>query len=331
MKNVLAGLAVVAAVTGLGLLGGVVPPLVPVLAVALPYAAAAVCLGGLTAKVLRWAATPVPFRIPATCGQQRSLRWIEPARLDNPSTGLGATGRVLLEAFLFRSLFRGSRAELLPGGRFVYGGDRSLWLLGLGFHVSLLVVVLRHARLLLEPVPAFFGLLQAADGFFQVGVPTVYLSDLALVACLAGLLLRRLALPELRYLSLPIDHLALFLLLGIATTGLCLRHGERADVAAVKELAMGLVTFHPRVPEGLGSVVLAHVALASTLLLVLPFSKLVHAAGVFLSPTRNLPNDSRARRHVNPWNPAVKGRSYAEWEDEFRDRMKAAGLAVEKD
>jgi hypothetical protein len=53
--------------------------------------------------------------------------------------------------------------------------------------------------------------------------------------------------------------------------------------------------------------------------------------GIFLSPTRNLPNNSRAMRHVNPWNPAeMKFRTYAQYEDDYREKMKKAGIPVEK-
>jgi nitrate reductase gamma subunit len=62
-----------------------------------------------------------------------------------------------------------------------------------------------------------------------------------------------------------------------------------------------------------------------------PFSKLMHMGGVFLSPTRNLANNSRCVRHVNPWDYPVHVHTYAEYEDEFREKMKGAGLPVEKE
>ena len=330
MRSAALGWPAAALLVLLGALGGPVPVLRLPLGVILPYVAIAVFVVGTTVRVFRWAASPVPFRIPTTCGQQRSLPWIQGAPLDNPFTGLGAVGRVLLEALLFRSLFRNSRAHLLPDGRLVYGGDRSLWAFALAFHGSLLLILLRHLRLFLEPVPAFVTWLQEADGFFQVGVPTVYLSDLLLVLGLLGLIGRRVADAKVRYLSLPVDHFLVALLAGIAGTGLCLRHGERPDLVAVKKLALGLVTFHPADPSGLGTVVFIHLTLVSVLLLVFPFSKMVHVAAPFLSPTRNLANDSRARRHVNPWNPPIHGRSHAEWEAEFHDKIEAAGLPLEK-
>ena len=39
----------------------------------------AVFLAGFCYRVVQWAAAPVPFRIPTTCGQQKSLPWIKSA------------------------------------------------------------------------------------------------------------------------------------------------------------------------------------------------------------------------------------------------------------
>ena len=52
---------------------------------------------------------------------------------------------------------------------------------------------------------------------------------------------------------------------------------------------------------------------------------------ITLSPTRNLKNNSRAVRHVNPWNPRILPHSYAGYEDEFREFMVDAGIPVEKE
>jgi hypothetical protein len=67
------------------------------------------------------------------------------------------------------------------------------------------------------------------------------------------------------------------------------------------------------------------------LLAYFPLSKLTHMPGVFLSPTRNLANSNRRLRYINPWDYPVKVHTYAEYEDELRDKMKAAGVPVEKD
>jgi nitrate reductase gamma subunit len=81
--------------------------------------------------------------------------------------------------------------------------------------------------------------------------------------------------------------------------------------------------------EGLPPLFYVHLFLVSTLLAYFPFSKLMHMGGVFFSPTRNMPNNTRAKRHVNPWNPPKKYHTYAEYEDDFRDLMDEAGLPLE--
>jgi nitrate reductase gamma subunit len=135
----------------------------------------------------------------------------------------------------------------------------------------------------------------------------------------------------MRYISLPADYFPLFLLMGVAITGILMRYFTKVDVVGIKELAMGLVTFRPVVPAGIGVLFFIHLFLVSVLIAYFPFSKLMHLGGVFMSPTRNLPNDSRIRRHVNPWNYPVKVHTYDEYEDDFREKMIEAGLPVEKE
>jgi nitrate reductase gamma subunit len=310
--------------------GGMVGPLRLVVGVLVPGAAILVFLVGMAERVIAWARVPVPFRIPTTCGQQRSLPWVGQARLDCPSSGIGVLGRMALEVLLFRSLFRNTRAELRQGPRLSYGEEKFLWLAALLFHYSFLVIFLRHLRFFMEPVPAFVNLLAGADGFFQVWTPALYVTDILVVLGLGYLLYRRLGDPQVRYLSLFSDYFALFLLLGLAGTGILMRYGTGIDNVAAKQLALGLVTFSPVVPATLGPLFFVHVALLSALLAYFPFSKLMHMPGVFLSPTRNLANDNRTRRHVNPWNAPVPVHTYEEWEEEFRDKIEAAGLPLEK-
>jgi nitrate reductase gamma subunit len=302
-----------------------------VFGVAFPYLAAVVFLTGIAVRVIRWSRSPVPFRIPTTCGQQRALPWIKSSYLENPATGLGTTLRMLLEVLTFRSLFRNTRSELRKGGRLIFSPDKWLWAAALAFHYSFLMILLRHYRLVAEPVPAVVTWLQGLDGFFQVGLPRVYLSDLLIVGALGFLLWRRLYDLRLRYISLNADYFPLVLLLGIALSGILVRYFIRTDVVAVKELAMGLVTFHPAVPQGISPLFYVHLFLVSTLLTYFPFSKLVHMAGVFLSPTRNLANNNRVHRHINPWNPPIVGHTYAEWEEEFHDKLVAAGIPLDRE
>ena len=299
-------------------------------AVALPYAAVAAFLLGVTYRVVRWSLAPVPFRIPTVCGQQKSLSWIKPGRLESPSSIAGVIGRMALEILLFRSLFRNTRAKLNDGPKLIYGEDKWLWLGALAFHWSFLVILLRHLRFFAEPVPKLALALTAIDGFFQIGAPVLYVTDLVILAALLYLLQRRFRNLQVRYISLFTDYFALFLLLGIAISGIWMRYFTRVDVVAAKQLALGLAIFAPVVPKNLGAVFMAHLALVSTLAAYLPFSKLMHMGGVFLSPTRNLANNNRMKRHVNPWDYPVKVHTYEEWEEEFHDKIAAAGLPLER-
>ena len=144
------------------------------------------------------------------------------------------------------------------------------------------------------------------------------------------MLLRRWHDPLARYISRFADYFVLLLLLGIAGSGMLMRYGTRVDLVNVKRLALGLATFHPVIPDGLSVVFLIHLMLVCTLAVYFPFSKLVHMGGVFLSPTRNLANNNRMKRHINPWNYPVKTHTYAEWENEFREKIKAAGIPLDE-
>ncbi len=299
--------------------------------VIVPYVALAVFVVGLIMRVLQWARLPVPFRIPTTCGQQKSLSWIKSSRLESPHSTWGVIGRMLLEVLFFRSLFRNTRSELRDGSRLTHLADKWLWAGGLAFHWTFLIVVARHFRFFLEPVPWCVSVMEGLDGFFQIGLPVIYLTDGIIVAALTYLFFRRVVNPRLRYISLAGDYFPLLLLLGIAISGVWMRYFDKTDIVGIKELAMGLVTLSPVVPEGISALFSVHLFLVSALLIYFPFSKLVHAGGVFFSPTRNLANNNRMRRHVNPWDYPVKVHTYEEYEDEFRDVMKAAEMPLEKE
>ena len=296
----------------------------------LPYAAFLIFVAGFVYRVVLWGRSPVPFRIPTTCGQQRSLPWIHANPLESPYTTVEVVGRMALEVFLFRSLFRNTKLES-HGQGIAYGGAKWLWLAGMAFHWSFLLIALRHLRFFIEPVLPAVNHLASLDGFFEIGVPTLYLTDILLLFGVTVLFLRRVVIPHLRYISLPSDYFPLFLIFGIATSGVLLRHFYKVDLLRVKELAIGLVRFHPVVPEGISPLFYIHLFLVCVLLAYFPMSKLMHMGGVFLSPTRNLANNNRNRRHINPWNAPVKVHSYEEYEEEFRDKMKAAGLPLEKE
>jgi nitrate reductase gamma subunit len=197
-----------------------------------------------------------------------------------PMTKSGVVLRMCRELFFFHSLFR---------------ANRWIWLFGFVFHLALILVLLRHFRYFTEPVWTPIAAMQ------PYGVYAAF----AMVAGLAGLWVRRFVVERIRYISLPSDHLMLALLLGIALTGLGTKFGARTDIIGVKAFMLGLIRFdwQPLPPD---PALLLHLALVVLLMLVFPFSKLLHAPGVFFSPTRNQVDDSRSRRHLARWAAALQ-------------------------
>lgn len=324
-------LIVVLVLVGVALAGVEAANLQLLFGVYIPYLAIATFVIGFVLRVLGWAKVPVPFRIPTTAGQMKSFQWIKHDKYDNPNSGGQVIVRMLLEILLFRSLFRNTKAELRDGPRLAYSSDKWLWLAGMAFHWSFLIIVLRHLRFFFAEVPLFVQNIEGLDGFLQVGAPLLYITDVVIVAAATYLFIRRVVIPQMKYISLPADYFPLFLILGIAITGVLMRYFTRIHVVGIKELMMGLVTLKPAIPEGIGSLFYVHLFLVSTLLMYFPFSKLMHMGGVLMSPTRNLANNNRRQHHENPWNYPVKVHTYSEYEDEFRDKMKEVGLPLEKE
>ncbi len=311
---------------------GVQVGLEPLFGIVFPYLAFLIFICGFVNKVVGWAKSPVPFRIPTTCGQEFSLPWIKQAKIDNPSTTAGVVQRMFLEIFCFRSLFRNTQADVYDGPKLRYGSSKYLWVFALMFHYSFAVIIIRHMRLFTDPMPFFVPILEFADGFLQIGAPSIYQSDILILGGLTLLFLRRIIIANVRYISLPADYFPLFLIFAIATTGILMRYIFRVDVVNIKQLAVGLASFSFTLPEGIGAIFYIHLFLVCTLMVYFPFSKLMHIGGVFMSPTRNLANNSRMVRHINPWNdPSIKPHSYASYEDDFREYMAGAGLPLEKE
>jgi nitrate reductase gamma subunit len=303
--------------------------------VCIPTTAFIIFLLGFVYKVITWGRCAVPFRIPTTGGQFKSFdpKLFPQNKLDCPQTGAQTFFRMVLEVFAFRSLFRNTAVSLHQGKDHpvvAYKSSKWLWLFAITFHYSFFLIALRHLRLFLEPIPFFVNGLEFVDGLLQIGAPTLYLTNIGLVLGVLLLLGRRLTNPRINYISYASDYFPLFLLLAVALSGIYMRYYAKVDVIAIKELTMGLVTFNYVVPDAIGVSFFVHVFLVSCLMAYFPFSKLMHMPGVFLSPTRNLPNDTRAKHHVNPWNdPNIKPHAYADYEKQFGVPMAEAGLPLD--
>lgn len=192
-----------------------------------------------------------------------------------PRTQAGAAARVGREVVLFESLFKSNKV---------------LWILAVLFHVGLLLVLIRHLRYPFEPVPAPVVWLQ----------PFGIYGGMAMVVGLLGLWARRFVVDRVRYISRPSDHLILALLVAIGLSGLGMKFVAHTDIVAVKAFFVGLWTANIQ-PLPSDPLLLIHISLVAVLMIVFPMSKLLHVPGVFFSPTRNQPDDSRERRHVAPW------------------------------
>jgi nitrate reductase gamma subunit len=296
----------------------------------IPYVAVLLFVVGFIYRVLKWASSPVPFHIPTVSGQQKSLSWIKADNINSPSTTGGVVKRLALEILLFRSLLKNEKVELEAPQRILFRTSTLLWLGAMAFHWSLLVILVRHLRFFLEPVPLVIVILQRVDSIFQNLLPTLYISDVIILIALGYLFVRRIITPQVRYISLPSDYFVLLAIAGIAISGVLMRLIYKVDLVQVKEWVMAMLRFSLLPPKGVNLLFYIHLFFVSFLIAYFPVSKLMHMPGIFLSPTKNLRNTSRNDRHINPWDHPVKVHTYEEYEDEFRDPMKEVGLPVEK-
>jgi nitrate reductase gamma subunit len=192
-----------------------------------------------------------------------------------PRTLGGVVVRLGREIVVFESLFK---------------ANKWIWLFGWLFHAALLVVLLRHLRYFTLPVWEWVALVQ----------PFGVYAGFAMLAGLVGLWGRRILVPRIRYISAPSDHLMLALLVGIAVSGLTMKFLAHTDIVALKSFFLGLM-FLDWQPIPADPVLLVHLSLVAALMIVFPYSKLLHAPGLFFSPTRNQVDNPRERRHLVHW------------------------------
>ena len=192
-----------------------------------------------------------------------------------PITSGGVVLRMAREVVFFESLFK---------------ANLWIWSMGWLFHASMALVLLRHLRYFTEPVWGWVAFLQ----------PFGIYAGIAMLFGLCGLWVRRLFVERIRYISTPSDHLMLLLLIGIAVSGLLMKFIAHTDVIAVKDFFQGLMQFSIR-PLPADILLVLHLASVAALLAIFPFSKLLHAPGVFFSPSRNQADNPREKRHLSTW------------------------------
>ena len=192
-----------------------------------------------------------------------------------PVTAGGVVLRMAREVVLFESLFK---------------SNKWIWLFGYMFHGALLLAMMRHLRYFTHPVWDWVVLVQ----------PFGMYAGFAMLAGLGALWLRRIFVQRIRYISGPSDHLMLVLLLGITGSGLAMNYVARTDIVALKQFMLGLMRFDWQ-PMPAEPVLMAHLGMVIALMIIFPFSKLLHAPGLFFSPTRNQVDNPREKRHLAPW------------------------------
>ncbi|MCY4610181.1 MAG: respiratory nitrate reductase subunit gamma [Gammaproteobacteria bacterium] len=192
-----------------------------------------------------------------------------------PTNRIGVVLRMIRELTLFESLFK---------------SNKWIWLFGWMFHFGLLLVLLRHLRYFTDPVWGWVAFLQPYGKY----------ASLMMVLGLLGLWFRRVAVDRVRYISALSDHLMLALLIAIGVTGIAMSFAVGTDVVAVKAFFLGLMWFDWQ-PLPSDPLLYGHLVLVALLMLIFPFSKLLHAPGMFFSPTRNQADNPRERRHVSAW------------------------------
>lgn len=192
-----------------------------------------------------------------------------------PVTRFGVVLRMFREVAFFESLFK---------------ANKWIWIFGWLFHFGMVLVLARHFRYFTNPVWLWVDLIQ----------PFGLYAAFAMAFGLAGLWARRFLVDRIRYISALSDHLMLALLLAIALTGLGMDYIQHTDIVALKAFFLGLMYFNWQpIPED--PLLLVHLGLVATLMIIFPISKLLHAPGIFFSPTRNQVDNPREKRHIAPW------------------------------
>ena len=197
-----------------------------------------------------------------------------------PTSRSGVALRLTREVVFFQSLFKSSKWT---------------WFFGWTFHVSLALVLVRHLRYFQEPVWEPVVWLQPFGVYAGFG----------LLLGLTGLWARRFLVDRVRYISTPSDHLMLALLLAIGISGMFMQYVAHTDIVAVKAFFLGLMRFRWQ-PLPADPVLLVHLGLVVLLMVIFPISKLLHAPGLFFSPTRNQTDNPREARHLAAWARALE-------------------------
>jgi nitrate reductase gamma subunit len=232
------------------------------------YAATLILVTGIIVKIKQYAQTPAPLKIPTT-----------PA----PVTQTGVVWRMVTEVVFFNSLWK---------------GNKWTWIFGWMFHLCLLLAFFRHLRYILTP-DSWLGFMWPLIDNWLVQFAGQY-GGFGMLIGLLGLFGRRLFVDRVRYISSPSDYAMLILIFAIAGSGMMMSFVSHTDIMQLKDFVLGLIYMQPQhLPDD--ALLLTHLSLVLLLMFIFPVSKLLHAPGIFFSPTRNQVDNPREKRHIAPW------------------------------
>lgn len=206
--------------------------------------------------------------------------WVTPAPLKipttpAPTTQTGVIFRMAREVVVFESLFK---------------SNKWIWIFGWMFHMSLALVLARHLRYFQEQPWFWVNIIQPFGKY----------AAFTMVIGLLGLLARRFVVARVRYISAPSDYLMLIMLIFIGISGIIMQLVVRPDIIAIKEFFLSWMGFSiADLP--ISTPLVIHLLLVALLMIIFPFSKLLHAPGIFFSPTRNQVDNPREKRHISDW------------------------------
>ncbi|MGB9803320.1 respiratory nitrate reductase subunit gamma [Desulfofundulus sp.] len=219
----------------------------------LPYITVTVFIIGVVYRLWRWAAARIVHNITLS---------------PFPQTKTEVLGIYLREIVLFRNVFK---------------FDRPLWAGAWPMHVALLNVIGGHVVgfYFLGKQFVYLGTSEALSKYLSNLLGTVF--GIIMLAGLLYLLYRRLTIDKVRQVSNPSDYLLLLLLIAIVSLGDFMRLAPQYGMhyEPVRKYFATLMTFQPAaIPEG-NPFFFIHMLLAQVLIMVLPFSKLMHLFGMF--------------------------------------------------
>lgn len=221
----------------------------------LPYLAVAVFVGGMIHRIMVWRKLPSP---PIT---------LFPAPPDERSN----TINTFKEALFFRGLFR---------------SDRALWVSAWGFHVVLALIAIGHLRVVADVDGLFMRMGLSESGIEAMSAGVGGAAGILVLIAAVALLARRFFIRRVKEVTEVPDILALLLIGTILVTGNMMRFGaEHFDLALTREYFASLATFGGAGgAEVLGNnVFLTHLALGLALVMIIPFSKILHFGGIFFT------------------------------------------------